>query len=157
MKDWNLVILIESVNCSKYQQANCSLELFIKTKSLLCSQLILFFFPFFPVDVCFWLWELRGEFISCYGSRRGKKKKNSSAVTEHNYLKNSWNREDEVPEGELRAAGEGSHVTQRKGISQTREPHMEAPPDFSLTLPLISAFTSHVDFQGPQARKIRNR
>lgn len=74
----------------------------------------------------------------------GKKKKqqNSSAVSEHDYLKNSWNREDEVPE--LRAAGEGSRVTQRKGISQTREPLMEALPDFSLTLPLVSAFTSHV-------------
>ena len=157
MKDRSLVILIESVNCSKCQQANCSLELFIKTKSLLCSQLF-FFFPFFPVDVCFWLWELRGEFIFCYGSRRKKKKKKtSSAVTEHNYLKNSWNREDEVPEGELRAAGEGSRVTQRKGISQTCEPFTEALPDFSLTLPLVSAFTSHVYFQGPQARKIRKR
>lgn len=86
-----------------------------------------------------------------------KKKKTSSAVTEHNYLKNSWNREDEVPEGELRAAGEGSRVTQRKGISQTCEPFTEALPDFSLTLPLVSAFTSHVYFQGPQARKIRKR
>ena len=74
----------------------------------------------------------------------GKKKQNSSAVSEHDYLKNSWNCEDEVPEGELRAAGEGSRVTQRKGISQTREPLMEALPDFSLTLPLVSAFTSHV-------------
>jgi len=89
------------------------------------------------VNVCFWFWELRDEFISCYGSRRGEKKQNSSAVSEHDYLKNSWNREDEVPE--LRAAGEGSPVTQRKGISQTREPLMEALPDFSLTLPYHEA------------------
>lgn len=48
------------------------------------------------------------EFISCYGSRRGKNKnQNSPAVSEHDYLKSSWNCEDEVPEGELRAAGEG--------------------------------------------------
>lgn len=97
------------------------------------------------------------EFISCYGSRRGKIKPNSPAVSEHDYLKNSWNCEDEVPEGELRAAGEGSCMTQLKGISQTCEPLMEALLYFSLTLPLVSPFTSHVYFQGPQARKIRKR
>ena len=45
------------------------------------------------------------------------KNQNSPAVSEHDYLKNSWNCEDEVPEGELRAAGEGSRMTQWKGIS----------------------------------------
>lgn len=156
MKDWSLVILIESVNCSKCQQANCSLELFIKTKSLLCSQLLFFLSSLLMfVSDC----ESSGVNLFPVMDQEGekKKKKPSSAVTEHNYLKNSWNREDEVPEGELRAAGEGSRVTQRKGISQTCEPLTEALPDFSLTLPLVSAFTSHVYFQGPQARKIRKR
>ena len=68
--------------------------------------------------------------------------KNSGTVSEY-----------EVLDGGLRAAREGSCVTQGTGILQTPEPVEEALLEFGLTLPLVSAFTSDAYFQGPQTQR----
>lgn len=114
-----MVYIIELVNYSKCQQVNCSLELFIKTRSLLCSQLFFFFFFLSSLSMFVSGFENSGMNLFPVMDQEGGKNKNqnSPAVSEHDYLKNSWNCEDEVPEGELRAAGEGSRMTQWKGIS----------------------------------------
>lgn len=85
-------------------------------------------------------------------------KEKSSAVSEHDSLKNSGTvSEYEVLEGGLRAAREDSCVIQGKGILQTPQPIKEALLEFGLTLPLVSAFTSDAYFQGPQTQRNKKK
>lgn len=86
MEDWSLVILIELVNYSKCQQANCSLELFIKTRSLLCSQLISFF-SFLPCECLFLVLRTQGWiYFLLWIKKREKKKKTEQFCSQWAWL-----------------------------------------------------------------------
>lgn len=147
-----MVLAIESLNYSKCQQTNVSLGLFVKTKFLLCSKSSYFF----PFSLLMFVSGFESSGVNLFPVSDQKEK--SSAVSEHDSLKNSGTvSEYEVLEGGLRAAREDSCVIQGKGILQTPQPIKEALLEFGLTLPLVSAFTSDAYFQGPQTQRNKKK